>query len=267
MLGEQTLQILKDIQLSIGRGEFVSIMGPSGSGKSTLASILGCLARPTTGSYSLDGQDVTQLSSNQVATLRNKYIGFIFQDFNLLEGMTTAENVALPLLYAGVRAKDRIKKALECLHAVGLGHKSNHKPNQISGGQKQRVAIARALVNDPMFLFADEPTGALDKKTGQEILAIMQKLNMKGHTIVQVTHSPMDAQYSKRIVHLVDGHIIKDILVDKPIIGYFGDFETQRKEIYSHLWKTFEFKTGKLNCDSSLLKKFFALFTLSFKAN
>ncbi len=217
--GDAKIQILKGIHLFVPKGDFVSIMGPSGSGKSTLASILGFLSRQTSGTFKLEGTDVGKLSSARLANLRNRTIGYIFQDFNLLDGMSAAENVALPLVYAGVGYGARHKKALECLAKVGLAHKANNRPNQLSGGQKQRVAIARALVNDPQILFADEPCGALDKKTGMEILAIMQTLNAAGHTIVMVTHSPQDSLYTKRIVHLVDGLIVRDELVEKPAIA------------------------------------------------
>jgi putative ABC transport system ATP-binding protein len=217
--GDSKIPILKGIHLFVPKGDFVSIMGPSGSGKSTLASILGFLSRQTSGTFKLEGMDVGKLSSAKLAMLRNRTIGYIFQDFNLLDGMSAAENVALPLVYAGVGYAARHKKALECLGKVGLAHKANNRPNQLSGGQKQRVAIARALVNDPQILFADEPCGALDKKTGMEILAIMQTLNAAGHTIVMVTHSPQDSLYTKRIVHLVDGLIVRDELVEKPAIA------------------------------------------------
>jgi putative ABC transport system ATP-binding protein len=176
-------------------------MGPSGSGKSTLASILGFLSRQSSGVFRLDGYDVGSLSSKKLAMLRNRTLGYIFQDFNLLDGLSAAENVALPLVYAGVSSSVRLKKARECLEKVGLAHKADNRPNQLSGGQKQRVAIARALVNDPQILFADEPCGALDKKTGLEILSIMQTLNAAGHTIVMVTHSPQDALHRVWIIH------------------------------------------------------------------
>ncbi len=211
--------ILKGINLFIAQGEFVSIMGPSGSGKSTLSAILGCLSTPSSGTYKLNGQDVTKLKTNEIARLRNSSIGFIFQDFNLLSGLTAVENVELPLVYCGMSSKNRRARAMECLSAVSLAHKAQNKPFQLSGGQKQRVAIARALVNNPKFLFADEPTGALDKKTGHEILSIMQKLNLMGQTVIQVTHSPSDANYSKRIIHLVDGNIVREEMVEKPTIG------------------------------------------------
>ena len=237
-LNGQDVMILKGINVFIGQGEFVSIMGPSGSGKSTLSAILGCLSTPTSGSYKLNGQNITALSQNQLARMRNQSIGFIFQDFNLLSGLTALENVELPLVYGGKSSRQRRERAMECLAAVGLEQKSQNKPFQLSGGQKQRVAIARALVNHPKFLFADEPTGALDKKTGHEILAIMQRLNMQGHTVIQVTHSPNDSLYSKRILHLVDGNIVREETVEKPIIGTLvSGEETMHEEIVSKMWR------------------------------
>lgn len=241
-LNGKDIMILKGINLFISQGEFVSIMGPSGSGKSTLSAILGCLSTPTTGSYRLNGQDVTKLSPNQLAMLRNKSIGFIFQDFNLLSGLTAVENVELPLVYGGMSAKQRRERALECLAAVGLKHKALNRPFQLSGGQKQRVAIARALVNHPKFLFADEPTGALDKKTGLEILSIMQRLNMMGHTVIQVTHSPGDAQYSKRILHLVDGNVVREETVERPAIGaVLNEDATTHDETVTRLWRVAQY--------------------------
>lgn len=237
-LNGKDVPILKGISVFVGQGEFVSIMGPSGSGKSTLSAILGCLSTPTSGTYKIGGQDVTKLSANKIARLRNSSIGFIFQDFNLLSGLSALENVALPLVYGGMNAKERKHRALACLTKVGLAAKAGNRPSQLSGGQKQRVAIARALVNDPKFLFADEPTGALDKKTGHEILGIMQRLNMAGHTVIQVTHSPLDATYSKRILHLVDGNIIRDEMVEKPTIGTANTEEfSSTDEIAAKLWR------------------------------
>lgn len=236
-LGESVVTILKGINLYIGRGEFVSIMGPSGSGKSTLSSLLGCLAKPTSGSYKINGQEISSLSPALLAQLRNRKIGFIFQDFNLLEGMSAWQNVALPLFYAGVSTAERKRRAMECLKLVGLESKVNHLSSQLSGGQKQRVAIARALVNEPDFLFADEPTGALDTRTGQEIMGIMQHLNLMGHTIVQVTHSPSDARFAKRILHIVDGLIVKDELVERPTVAHLLDSAKHSDEIYTRLWR------------------------------
>jgi putative ABC transport system ATP-binding protein len=241
-LNGKDVLILKGINLYIAQGEFVSIMGPSGSGKSTLSAILGCLSTPSHGKYSLNGQDVTSLDANALARLRNQSIGFIFQDFNLLSGLSAVENVELPLVYGGMTSKARRERAMECLTAVGLENKAFNRPFQLSGGQKQRVAIARALVNHPKFLFADEPTGALDKKTGQEILGIMQKLNMMGHTVIQVTHSPSDALYSKRILHLVDGNIVREESVEKPMIGVgINDNASAHEEVVAKMWRVAQF--------------------------
>ena len=247
-LNGKEVPILKGISLFVGAGEFVSIMGPSGSGKSTLSAILGCLSTPSQGTYKINGQDVTKLASSKIARLRNSAIGFIFQDFNLLSGLSALENVALPLVYGGVSGRERKRRAMECLAAVGLTEKAHNKPNQLSGGQKQRVAIARALVNQPSFLFADEPTGALDKKTGQEILGIMQRLNMQGHTVIQVTHSPSDAAYSKRILHLVDGNIVRDETVENPTIGLLSTPGREKHdEVVSKIWRVAQYApTGSL---------------------
>ena len=231
------VKVIKGISLFVDKGEFVSIMGPSGSGKSTLAAILGCLSEPSSGVYKINGIDITKISKKSMASLRNKNIGYIFQDFHLLDGQTAWENVSLPLVYAGISAGSRKKRALESLAAVGLSERVNHYPNQLSGGQKQRVAIARALVNNPVFLFADEATGALDKKTGQEVLSIMQKLNLEGHTIIQVTHSREDAHYSKRILHLVDGLIVKDEMVERPVIGNLSLNEQEGDQLIGRIWR------------------------------
>jgi putative ABC transport system ATP-binding protein len=258
-LNGKDVPILKGISLFIGQGEFVSIMGPSGSGKSTLSAILGCLSTPTSGTYKLGGKDVTKLGGNDLAGLRNQHIGFIFQDFNLLSGLTALENVALPLVYGGMSAKSRRDRAMECLAAVGLDHKAQNRPFQLSGGQKQRVAIARALVNHPKFLFADEPTGALDKKTGHEILSIMQRLNAQGHTVIQVTHSPLDAQYSKRILHLVDGNIIREETVDKPVIGsILAEDEASRSEILTRVWRVAQVAPVDVKRDLEAIKRLIA---------
>lgn len=254
--GGKLSPVLNGISLSIDTGEFVSIMGPSGSGKSTLASLLGCLASPSAGTYKLAGMDVTKVRGDDLAKLRNRYIGYIFQDFNLIDGMSALENVALPLVYGGYSIKQRRQRAKECLTLVGLGHRVNHRPNQLSGGQKQRVAIARALVNDPKLLFADEPTGALDKRTGREILGVMQRLNSRGHTIVQVTHSLQDANYSKRILHLVDGMIVRDEQVDKPTIGYDTEGESSEASRLHHFWRVFQQLPDPGECDFASLKLF-----------
>ncbi|MBP6217012.1 MAG: ATP-binding cassette domain-containing protein [Oligoflexales bacterium] len=218
-LGNKTIQVLKGISVTIDKGEFVSIMGPSGSGKSTLSSILGCLATPTSGKYFLMDKDVSTMSGDALSTIRNQKIGFIFQDFNLLPGLSIVENVMLPLFYRKMSPFKAKQKALDKIEAVGLLKWANHRPNQLSGGQKQRVAIARALVSDPLFLFADEPTGALDPKTGTEIMALLQQLNSHGHTVVQVTHSLHHCKYAKRILYLEDGLITRDDVVQNPIFA------------------------------------------------
>ena len=233
-----TLTVLKGISLYVARGEFVSIMGPSGSGKSTLAAILGCLSSPTSGAYVLDGTPVSNYSPNRLARFRNEKIGYIFQEFNLLDGMTTVDNVALPLVYAGVGARERRQRAVEALCKVNLGDRLDHMPKQLSGGQKQRVAIARALVTNPVLLFADEPTGALDAKNTIEVMDLLQKLNIGGHTIVQVTHSSEDALFSKRIINLVDGQIVKDTFVQKFAIASAAPADENGKAgLYGRLWQ------------------------------
>lgn len=210
-LGEVPLHVLKGISFDIERGDFVSIMGPSGSGKSTLMNILGCLDTPTSGSYCLDGIDIGNLGRDQLAEIRNRKIGFVFQQFNLLARTTAAENVELPLMYTDISARERHERAKTALVAVGLGERADHQPSQLSGGQQQRVAIARALVNNPSILLADEPTGALDSRTGLEIMAIFQGLNQtKGLTVIVVTHDPDIAQYSNRSLHFKDGKLRLD---------------------------------------------------------
>jgi putative ABC transport system ATP-binding protein len=210
--------VLKDVNLVIRRSEFVAIMGPSGSGKSTFMNILGCLDLPTSGKYVLDGRDVGTLDNDELAQLRNAVIGFVFQGYNLLPRATLADNVALPLLYAGAEREERIKKAETLLEEVGLGGFSHYVPNQISGGQQQRVAIARAMVNEPRLILADEPTGNLDSKTSHEIMALFVGLNARGITIVLVTHEPDIAGYAKRLVKFVDGRITHDGSVSRDAI-------------------------------------------------
>ncbi|MCG7754421.1 ABC transporter ATP-binding protein [Flavihumibacter cheonanensis] len=209
-MGKQAIPVLKGITLDIFRNDYVALMGPSGSGKSTLMNILGCLDSPTMGKYILNDQDVSKMEDDDLATVRNKEIGFVFQQFNLLPRLTAAENVALPLVYAGVPKKQRIEMALEVLSRVGLADRSHHKPNELSGGQCQRVAIARALVNNPTLILADEPTGNLDSKTSVEIMAIFDKIQAGGNTVVLVTHEEDIAQHAHRIVRLRDGLIETD---------------------------------------------------------
>ncbi|EEY38478.1 ABC transporter ATP-binding protein [Vibrio mimicus MB451] len=204
------VKALDGVDLTIHHGEFLAILGPSGSGKSTLMNVLGCLDKPTAGSYRLEGHGVDSLSTQQLAAIRNQKIGFVFQSFNLLEYANALDNVALPLVYAGVKAKERRKRATELLTRVGLADRLDHKPNQLSGGQKQRVAIARALINQPQILLADEPTGALDSKSGAEIEALFNELHREGRTIIVVTHDNELAQRTKRIVTIRDGQVVSD---------------------------------------------------------
>ncbi|HBK7910070.1 TPA: ABC transporter ATP-binding protein, partial [Vibrio cholerae] len=203
--GQNVVKALDGVDLTIRHGEFLAILGPSGSGKSTLMNVLGCLDKPTAGRYQLDGHPVDSLSTQQLAAIRNQKIGFVFQSFNLLEYASALDNVALPLVYAGVKAKDRRRRATELLTRVGLADRLDHKPNQLSGGQKQRVAIARALINQPQILLADEPTGALDSKSGAEIEALFNELHREGRTIIVVTHDNELAKRTKRIVTIRDG--------------------------------------------------------------
>jgi putative ABC transport system ATP-binding protein len=214
VLGAETVHAVRSVDLEIRVGEFVSIMGPSGSGKSTFMNMIGCLDTPTAGQYWLNGQLVSELSDDELARVRNKEIGFVFQTFNLLPRATALHNVELPLIYAGVGAKERKRRAKEKLELVGLADRMDHRPPEMSGGQRQRVAVARALVNDPALLLADEPTGNLDSVTGEEIMDQLAGLNEQGQTILLVTHENNIAQYSKRQVHLLDGNIERDFLND-----------------------------------------------------
>jgi len=212
-VGKVKVEALRGVSFEINTGEFVSIMGPSGSGKSTLMHIMGCLDYPTEGKYFLSGQDVSKLNDNQSALFRNQKIGFVFQQFNLLPKATILRNVELPLTYNDTHSKNKKRLAVQALEEVGLGDRLKHRPNEISGGQKQRVAIARALVNHPSIILADEPTGNLDSKTGQDIMKMIDKLHDKGNTIILVTHEPEIARYAKRVIHLKDGLIDRDEVI------------------------------------------------------
>ncbi|MGI6669621.1 MAG: ABC transporter ATP-binding protein [Acetivibrionales bacterium] len=215
--GKIQVEALKNVNLDIDNGELVSIMGPSGSGKSTLMNIIGCLDRATSGHYELEGINISKMDDVQLARIRNKKIGFVFQSFNLLPRITALQNVEIPLVYAGLGRKERRAKAIEALERVNLTDRMDHKPNELSGGQKQRVAIARALVNNPAIILADEPTGNLDTASGEDIMAVFQELNREGVTIIVVTHEPDIAEHTNRIIRFRDGLIISDEKVDNPV--------------------------------------------------
>lgn len=220
--GDISVTALADINLNIRTGEFVAVMGPSGSGKSTLMNVIGCLDRPTAGSYLLESEEIANLDDNQLAYIRNRKIGFVFQTFNLLPRLTALRNVELPMLYAGIDKEQRKISAIEALTRVGLADRMHHRPNELSGGQKQRVAIARALVNRPAVFLADEPTGNLDTRSGEEIMAIFQEMHRAGATILLVTHEREIGEHAGRILNFRDGRLVKDELVTKPIDA--GDY-------------------------------------------
>jgi putative ABC transport system ATP-binding protein len=219
VMGNEVIHALKSVSIRIHQGEYVAFMGPSGSGKSTLMNLIGCLDTPSEGTYVLNNQDVSNMTDNELAEVRNKEIGFVFQTFNLLPRATALDNVALPLIYAGIDSKKRKERALQMLINVGLGERARHKPNELSGGQRQRVAIARALVNNPSIILADEPTGNLDTKTSYEIMSLFEELYQKGHTIIMVTHEEDIAQHARRIITLRDGLIEKDQINKKPVFA------------------------------------------------
>lgn len=210
-LGTQTVHALNGVDLSIAKNEYVALMGPSGSGKSTLMNILGCLDVPTSGSYVLNNKDVSRMSENELADVRNREIGFVFQTFNLLPRTTALSNVALPLVYAGIPKKKRMQRAENVLQMVGLGDRMDHQPNQLSGGQRQRVAVARALINTPSIILADEPTGNLDSKTSEDIMRLFAEIHQKGNTVILVTHEEYIAQFAHRIIRLRDGVVESDV--------------------------------------------------------
>jgi putative ABC transport system ATP-binding protein len=213
LMGDYKLEVLKGIDLTVKKGDSVSIMGPSGSGKSTLVQIMGCLDKPTSGKLYIDGVDVSTMTDKELAEIRGKKIGFVFQFFFLIPTLSAVQNVELPMVFNGFSADERHKRACELLELVGLGERSEHKPSELSGGERQRVAIARALANDPKIIFADEPTGNLDSKSGEEIIDLLMKLNKKGYTIIIVTHDVNIARHAKRIVHIKDGLVEKTEVV------------------------------------------------------
>lgn len=210
-MGETEVHALRGVSFEVERGEFVAIMGPSGSGKSTLMHLLGCLDRPSAGSYALDGTFVERLDDVELSRLRNRKVGFVFQAFNLIMQLTVLENIEVPLIYMGIERNQRKEMSREILEAVGLGHRGNHRPNELSGGENQRVAIARALVTNPQVIFADEPTGNLDTKTGREIMEILRDLNERGTTIILVTHEIEKAKWANRLVHMQDGSVLREL--------------------------------------------------------
>lgn len=222
---EVVTNVIKGVSFTISQGEFVSIMGPSGSGKSTLMHILGFLDRATDGRYLFKGEDVAEFDDDKLAVLRNQEIGFVFQSYNLLPRTTVLDNVSLPLTYASVKPQERIQRALAAVKAVGLAHRANHLSNQLSGGEQQRVAIARALINNPSVIFADEPTGNLDSKSGQQVMEIIQGLNQKGRTVILVTHEQDTAEHARRIIQIRDGRIVGDVSVARQRLATDGELQ------------------------------------------
>lgn len=217
VMGTNQVHALQDISITISKNEYVALMGPSGSGKSTLMNLLGCLDSPTKGGYYLNGTDVSTMDDAELAEVRNKEIGFVFQTFNLLPRLSALENVALPLVYAGITKTERLEKAASVLESVGLGDRMDHKPNELSGGQRQRVAVARALVNDPAIILADEPTGNLDSKTSVEIMGLFEEIHNAGNTVIIVTHEPDIAEHTHRIIRLRDGLVETDVVNENPV--------------------------------------------------
>ncbi len=217
-LGSEVVHALRSVSLDIRKNEYVAIMGPSGSGKSTLMNIIGCLDTPTSGTYVLNGRDASKMGDNQLAEIRNKEIGFVFQTFNLLPRYSSLENVMLPLVYAGIPKIERLERAKAAMVSVGLGDRIEHKPNELSGGQRQRVAVARAMVNNPAIILADEPTGNLDSKTSVDIMALFRDIHSKGNTIILVTHEESIARHAHRIIRLLDGQIESDVVNESPIV-------------------------------------------------
>ncbi len=218
-LGSEVVNALRSVSLEIGKNEYVAIMGPSGSGKSTLMNILGCLDTPSAGTYILNNNDVSKLNDNELADIRNKEIGFVFQTFNLLPRYTALENVVLPLIYAGVHKHERLQRGREMLRSVGLEDRMNHKPSELSGGQRQRVALARAMINNPSIILADEPTGNLDSKTSEDIMALFHEVHQLGNTIILVTHEESIARHAHRIIRLLDGRVEYDRSNEIPIVS------------------------------------------------
>ena len=225
-MGENVVKALDDVSLQIADGEFVTIIGPSGSGKSTMMNIVGCLDIATEGEYLIDGVEISKYSENQLAFLRNKKMGFIFQGFNLLHNMNAYENVELPLIYQGIKKAERHERVVKALEIVGMKERMKHKPSELSGGQQQRVAIARALATNPMCILADEPTGNLDTKTGDEIMKILKELNSKGTTVVIITHNDEIAKLSRRVVHIKDGMIASDVINDE--IKHYAEIDLKK---------------------------------------